>query len=375
MSFIIEDIELKNFRSYKSAKINFAEGLTILFGKNGAGKTNVIEAVQLLIEGQSFRNPDWNDTIHWGEDEAKLSLHAKQGERLLDIVLNIKDGRRQYFLNGKRSSGNRIENLDASCVIFTPDDLEIVKSSAELRRREVDRIGSNLSSKYEFLITQYRRILSQRNRYLKQEMIDPLVLDVFSDQLSQLGSALYKQRLNLLAKLAPFMIEAHKTIDRESRIELSYKAKHLDDAVVELKEDIFSSPNFDQEKLNAEFREAFDRRRVDELNRRVSLVGPHRDDIVFLLNGRDARVYASQGQQRSIVLALKIAEVKLKREHFKAEPLLLLDDVLSELDESRRRALFTIINEVEQALVSTAHIDYFSDEILKKAKLIKVEDL
>ena len=358
MSFIVESLELQRFRSYRQAQLRFASELTVLMGPNASGKTNVIEALQLLTQGSSFRTTNWRDLIQWGEERAHIVLAAQDQGRRREAQLDVVEGRRGYRVNDKplRSSSALCGALP--CVLFTPVDLRLVRESAALRRDELDDLGSQISSGYQRLRQEYRKIVQQRNRLLKEEQWTGEAFAAWTERLVEVGVALVERRITLFEHLRPALVAAYQRIDPGCALEATYVASWADGG--DASQDAF------YRALQSDV--------AAERARHTTTVGPHHDDLVFTLGGQPARSFASQGQQRSIALAWKIAEIDVVTALTGTRPLLLLDDVMSELDEQRRAALTEYVGTVAQTVITTANIDYFRPELLERATLIDVTE-
>ncbi|MCL2655439.1 MAG: DNA replication/repair protein RecF [Coriobacteriia bacterium] len=365
MSFLIESLELAQFRSYKQAALSFGRDLTILTGPNASGKTNIVEALQLLTQGDSFRTTKWRDLILWESEQAQATLFATDQGRERNVRLCVEDGRRRYQVNDKpvRSSAALAGVLP--CVLFTPVDLRLVRDSAAQRRDELDNLGSQIAGGYLRLRQEYKKIVQQRNRLLKDEQWAGPVFEAWTERLVEVGVAFALRRLALFEQLRPALIAAYRGIDAQCALEVNYVADWAGGA----------DPQPDTEALAAAFHRALTDEREVERARHTTTVGPHHDDMVFTLGGQGARSFASQGQQRSIALAVKIAEIDVITALCGTRPLLLLDDVMSELDESRRAALTDYVGTVTQTVITTANIDYFRPELLARATCIDVRDL
>ena len=337
-------------------------GLTVIVGPNARGKTNLLEGIQLLTEGVSFRRPSWGQVIRWGQDKAILSLDAEDGERRREVTLEVEQpGRRSYTLNGKKKRSPADISREMPCVTFTPDDLSIVKDSAETRREALDAVGVQLSATYARLKKEYERVVRQRNRLLKQETVDEDGLSVWDERLVSLGARLTTHRAGLASRISEHTTTAYAGISQDSELQVLYVPSWQRDGVSGAVDDGAASIERHLE-LKAQ----------EERARRTTLVGPHRDDISFLMDGRAAREFASQGQQRSISLAFKMAEVRVVTDVSGVRPVLLLDDVMSELDASRRAALAGMVGGSAQTVMTTTNLEYFTPELLESAKVVSL---
>lgn len=359
MTYFVKTLYLNNFRSYKDARVEFGQPITILHGSNAAGKTNIIEALQLLTTGKSFRRPGNEDLVSYNSEKASISICATDGALKRDVSLNIENKERQFTINGKRVRSQHEIVTVLPCVIFTPDDLMIIKDSSKRRRSEIDYLGIQLSSTYSRLVTEYKKIIIQRNKLLREGQFNEEVFNAWTERMIQVGLALGEKRKSLLKCVeAPMMNFYQGLLCPNSRdkqkLTIEYKSTWGNEG----------DENLIRERVKLVF--------MDEKIRKVSLLGPHRDDLIFKIDGRDARNFASQGQQRSVALAWKMAQLDTIEQFTQAKPLLLLDDVMSELDQVRRSFLVNAINKVAQTVITTVNLDYFNDLFLREAKVIEV---
>lgn len=349
MSLRISSLSLTNFRSYERFSLCDLGDLTILFGPNAAGKTNVIEAIQLVTALTSFRKATAAELTKHGQSAARVEATITDGNRLLEMQLSLADGKRAYQLNGKPRAVKSIKGTLPS-IIFSPEDLSLVKGSDSFRRQELDLIGSQVNANYYQITHDFEKILRQRNRLLKDEASDNL-LDSLTDVFDKIGSQLAAYRKALLTRMVPSMTNAYADISGGETLTVKYLGTWEDGTTLA---------------------EALDAARSQERARHVTLVGPHRDRIQFRIDGMDANAYASQGQQRSIVLAVKMAEVRLIQEMLDQKPILLLDDVMSELDAARRAAMVEKLLPETQTFITTANLDYFDEQLLQSARIITI---
>ena len=342
MSLRIQDITLANFRSYQHFTLNNLEELNILFGPNAIGKTNVIEALQLLTALTSFRKATSSEMAKQGSSDFLLSANVSDGNRQLEVELVFDGEKRSYRLNGKARTIKDLKGM-IPAILFAPEDLDLVKRSDSLRRGEIDLIGQQVNANYYQITRDFEKLLRHRNRLLKDEAPDDL-LDALSELFAKVGSQLTAYRRAL--------VEAYKDISGGEEFSVDY---------------IPSSE--DQEDLRRKQEEA----RIEERARHQTIIGPHRDKIQFLINGMDVGSFASQGQQRSVVLSLKMAEVRLIEEMLHQKPILLLDDVMSELDTRRRQAMVECLLPKTQTFITTANLEYFDTKMREKALIIDIQ--
>ena len=363
MGLIVERIRLADFRNYERAEFEIGPELTIAAGPNATGKTTIIEALELTTAGESFRQPSWRDVIRWGAAEAKVSMNAGGDNREYAIEMGVSgSGKRQYVVNG--SKARRVSDMrgNVPAVVFTPDDLDVVKGPAEKRRASIDSLGDQLSATYETLRREYEQIVRQRNAALKEAQHD--VVAALTASLTETGAKYAAHRIRLLDRVATPACEIHDTVSGGDHLEIAYVSSWGE------------VPEAEGEDATASIAkllgETLDRKAEDEVARGMTLAGHHRDDIAFLVGGRSARDFASQGQQRSIALAWKLAEVRAVEEIAGASPILLLDDVMSELDEARRAALTAFVGGRVQTVVTTTNMGYFDPEMLESASIIRL---
>ena len=361
----IESLELRDFRNYDVFRLEPGHALTVLVGPNAVGKTNAIEALQLVTSTMSFRRPKWEDLVRWGTREARVSMLASRGARHLDTTLDVTpDGRRIYTINGQvKRRLSEVAGVLPS-VVFTPDDLDMVKGPSEKRRSSIDDLGEQISATYGSLRRDYARVVRQRNALLR-EGVPGAHQAVWDEQLVALGSRLLSHRERLLARVMSSASAAYAGMTGGERLTWAY----LDRCGLPVDRD---PGELTQQQAARALREALRERSGEERRRLVTLVGPHRDDVVFCVDGREARVYASQGQQRTVALAWKLAEVQVVHDVLRRRPVLLLDDVMSELDADRRAALGSLVTADTQTFITTTNLGYFSSELLEGATIVEL---
>ncbi len=349
---IVQSLVLKNFRNYGGLEFQPAPGLSVLFGPNGAGKTNILEALVVLALTRSNRAARDEELVSMGQEAYYLRTSIERSEGPGKVEVAWEKGRRKQFkCNGAvvPSAAGVVGRL--LVVFFGPDELQIAKGAPAMRRRYLDIILSQVSPTYLHNLTQYARILGQRNKLLRSASeaggVDLAHLKVWDDQLVEVGSWLVRRRAEAVARLADEARAAHAELASEKEtLSVTY------DPAVLRKAGGLATPS--REEIRAAFFSELERLRPAELARGVSLAGPHRDDLLLGLNGADLRDFGSQGQTRTAALALKFAELSFLRQETGEEPVMLLDDVLSELDESRRQALAGLLeDDRRQAFVTT----------------------
>lgn len=287
-------------------------------------------------------------------------LHAEEDQRRHDAEVDISSsGRRTFRLNGKTKRASSVRGL-IPCVVFTPEDLRLVKDSAERRRAAIDDVGVQLSATYGRLKSEYEKVVRQRNALLKSEGLSEELLAPWDERLVTLGSKMSVHRAGLFAKIEEKAASIYEELANE-QMQSRYVPSWERDGIAL------------SDAIPAEAMERhLELKHREEVDRGITLVGPHRDEIVFTIKGRNARLFGSQGQQRTVALAWKLAEVVVVNEVSGSRPVLLLDDVMSELDEKRRHALAALVGESAQTVMTTTNLDYFEKGMLKAAKVVEL---
>lgn len=338
----IKSVKLVSFRNYDYQIVDFPMQITLVSGTNGQGKTNLVESVVVAATTKSPRTSNMSELVKDGAAETlvEILLDRKFGQMNLSFTINAK-GEKKFFINSNPVS--KMSDVFGNLVVvyFSPDDLKIVSASPDKRRDFMDTDISELSGSYYNLIQRYNKVLLQRNKLLKTERDRALLLaqiGVWDEQLAQIASLIIKTRKSFIEKLKVPAKEALKYISSsKDDLEIEYVGvKGI--SAEEIKEELLKSLKFNLER---------------DIELGYTSVGPHRDDIYFELNGKDARNFASQGQQRSIVLALKFAELEIFEKELGEEPILVLDDVFSELDTTRQRRLYEKMSKYQTIITGT----------------------
>lgn len=379
MSFILRELTCTNWRNFQHLHISLGDKTTVLHGSNAVGKTNTIEAVQMITTGTSFRKPLLTQMIYHNKDAAQLRASYEDELHSVELACNISTHVKTYLKNNKKCSVSTLCSVMPS-VLFSPDDLLFVKQAARLRRSEIDGFGTLAHKGYRKLVATFSRALEQRNNILKLNFVDSDMLHAWSVSLAHGSASVVAARLKLINHLYHKACEVYHTISPAEHLEIKYKSsipliKDLEHKV----EEIYlytpqSLSSLSKEDLVQSYLDAFSQKEQEELRRQVTLIGPQRDDIEFYINGVPARTYASQGQQRSVVLAWKLAEVLFIKELTGQNPILLLDDVMSELDATRRLAIMEFIQQGIQTIITTTNLSYFTKDILNCAKVVNMNE-
>jgi DNA replication and repair protein RecF len=339
---IINTIEMTNFRNYKSAAVGFDHATNIITGRNGQGKTNLLEALYLTSLGKSFRTLKDEELIRFGEDFFRVAGDfTKAGERL---TVEIRESRYEKIFLVDGAERRRYADLAGHVytVIFSPEDLRIVKENPDKRRKFMDRELFFLKPLYYLELVRYKKALRNRNAVLRNPEPNEELLGVYAEQLAESGARIMKERAAFTEKLDARGRETQERITRGAeRLTVSY------DSNVEFSTDAEEQIHF--------IREALALSREKDIRNRTTSVGPHKDDLKICANDIDLRIYGSQGQHRTAALSLKLAELSLIKEETGEDAILLLDDVLSELDEDRQKQLISSF-ENNQLFISAAEL-------------------
>lgn len=364
MDLHLTHIRLKNFRSYKSFELHELGPLTILVGPNAIGKTNIIEAIQLITTHTSFRNPLIRQLLHIDTEKGSVIANVTDSNRHLELELLLSEGKKSFLLNKKLKKTAELKGLIPS-VVFTPDDLNLIKGPMSARRNIFDYLGFQLSKNHYLIYKDYEKVIKHKNKMLK-EGSSSLMLDSIDEMVVTCGAQLCCYRYFLFKKMMTYISQYYEEIT-QGRETLS--ACYIP-SWCEYNSEVNMSIDFDRDEARVHLEEALKKERKKEIERKRSSIGPHVDKIEFFIDSKNASIYGSQGQQRSIVLAIKLAEVALIQEILNQKPLLLLDDVMSELDESRRNALIKLIIGDIQTFITTTNLLYFDELLLDKAQII-----
>ena len=358
----LNKIELHNFRNYNRQFIDPCPSLNIISGDNAQGKTNIIEAIYLACTGRSFRSLRDNEMISWEGEYALISAMFDTAGSELELKLLITPSQKKIKVNNVHSK--RMPFGWPGIVLFTPDDLDIIKGAPQRRRNFFDIEVGVLDNQYSYTLNRYQRVLQQRNQLLKEfreGKTDAESLETWNNQFISYGSKIIKTRIELLKKVNYTVKNIYRELTGgKEETDFRYSSS------------IKIEKEMTENDIRNRFRQVISEIRKEEIYRGQSLVGPHRDDIIFFINRKEARTYGSQGQQRSLILALKLALLKVWYNEIREYPILLLDDVMSELDKVRQRELLRIISNDVQTFISSS---VFSDintaaEIEKKCFVI-----
>lgn len=369
----IKSIELKNFRNYEDLNLEFSCNKILLIGKNAQGKTNLLESIYYLSCLNSSRAKTDSELVLWNKDFSKIKavVEKQDIEREIDVLIQPSK-RKELKVNGvkKNKFADFCSNL--SVVSFSVNDLLLLRGVPEDRRDWLDMAISQIYPAYPDRISKYNKIRTQKNNHLKEIkgnfQADTTLLDVFNSQLIVAGSNIIFLRIKFLKEIQKIAMEKHIQIAENEILTTIYNSTVVDDITFDEK----NNPTIEQ--IAKAFEEKLQERKTEEIIRAQSLVGPHRDDVSFFINDIEAKKFASQGQQRTIVLSLKLAELELIKEKIEDTPVLLLDDVLAELDNIRQNYLLNAIGTDTQTIITSVDTLHFDEEYLKDVEIFKISD-
>ncbi len=338
-------LKLKNFRNYENEEIVFSPSLNLLTGFNAQGKTNALEAVFFLCTGYSPRVNKERLVIKNGETEAEIYAKAKSnyGEVSVKIIFD-KNDKKRIFINEIEvlKIGELLGNIHS--VFFNPSELKLVQETPEDRRRFMNVSLSQMSKNYFYALQRYNKILAQRNVLLKDPDLELVkqTVPIWDEELTKYASKIIFERNKFIERLAPKAREKH-----------AFLSDGKEDLIINTESEYKGTEEEIKQALKLDLKHAF----YKDIKLGFTTVGPHRDDIKFTLNGMDLKVYGSQGQQRTTALSLKLAEAEIFKERFNEYPILLLDDVLSELDKKRQKKLIDATSNMQTIFTATG-VDY-----------------
>ncbi|HLQ39572.1 MAG TPA: DNA replication/repair protein RecF [Tetragenococcus sp.] len=361
----LNNLQLTNFRNYDTLALDFHDNVIIFLGENAQGKTNLLESIYTLALTRSHRTNNEQELIQWEQDQAyiKGEIQKEYTKIPLELFLTKK---------GRKTKVNHIEQKKLSSyvgqlnvILFAPEDLSLVKGSPQVRRKFLDMEIGQIDPIYLYELSQYQKTLKQRNHYLKQlaedKALDELYLDVLTEQLVEHGSKVLLTRQQFVKKLEYWASQMHQKISYSkemlniiyhSSVELSYKT--------------------DENQIKQNYLEALKKNKKNESFRQTTLIGPHRDDLFFFVNEKNVQTFGSQGQQRTCALSVKLAEIDLIKEKTNEYPILLLDDVMSELDDSRQLHLLETIEGKVQTFLTTTTLNHVKEKMTVEPEIFYI---
>ncbi|MDR1167824.1 MAG: DNA replication/repair protein RecF [Heliobacteriaceae bacterium] len=353
----LENLKLINYRNCTDLELNFGAGKILIAGKNAQGKTNILESICFLSTLRSPRTSNNLELINFGAQSVGISAGLIKADTHveLDFAYNT-DKNRILKVNGAKSSSKDFKSV-LKTVLFSTADLLLLRGNPSDRRDWLDRAISQIYPAYDGRLSKYDKIRIQKNNFLKEGVQNDALLDVFNEQLIVTGSNIIYLRKKFLKEIEKIACEKHRVISETEELRIEYGSFTSEEGT---------------EGIARDFASALEERRAEELRRGQACVGPHRDDVVFFINNDEAAKFASQGQQRTIVLALKLSELDIITEKTGDEPVLLLDDVLAELDDVRQNYLLKSIGETTQTIITSVDTVFFEEKFLKDIQVYAI---
>ncbi|MDD6920544.1 MAG: DNA replication/repair protein RecF [Eubacteriales bacterium] len=346
----VKKIELRNFRNHIEKKIEFDKKINLILGENAKGKTNIVEAINICSYGKSFRNAKDLELINLDNENSNIKMsyvydEIYDVEKIIDIEI-YKNQKNIIKIDNKKIKNyvQLMENFYS--VVFAPEDLKIIKEDPIKRRTFIDKELCQIDKKYFLNLREYRKILKNRNNILKNEKIDSNFLDILDEQIAKRAEIIIKKREEYIKLLNNVSKDIHYKISGEKeKIYIEY-----------------------QKNINGDYLNSLKNNRNNDIKYKTTGLGIHKDDIKIIINGKDSRKYASQGQQRSIILSLKIAQINIITKLKEEKPVFILDDVFSELDNNRKKALVDILQDIQIFITTTQQEEFFD-----KSHIIEIE--
>ncbi len=350
-------LALNNYRNCKNIELDFNNNKTLIIGKNAQGKTNILESIYFLSTLKSPRTSNIKEFVNFDKNNfsAEITIEKSNTEIELGIEYNL-DKPKVLKVNGLKTTSKNYKGV-LTTVLFSTQDLMLLRGSPQDRRSWLDSAISQIYPAHDERISKYNKIRVQKNNLLKEPDINIALLDVFNEQLTTVGANIIYVRQKFLSELKKYAKTGYLDISKNEEFDLKYsfKEKDLNEIAKALKEEL-------------------EERKFEEIARHQSCVGPHRDDIYFYLDNKDATKFASQGQQRTIVLAIKLAEIELIKNKNGESPILLLDDVLAELDDLRQNYLLSSISDDTQTIITSVDTLLFDSEFLRNVTIFKISN-
>lgn len=360
----IRELKLKNYRNCQDLEINLDSKKVLIIGKNAQGKTNILESIYFLSTLKSPRTSNNLELINFESNNCEINANVEK----LDIEIELdffydKEKKREIKVNKLKTRPKEFKKVFAT-VLFSTQDLLLLRGTPQDRRDWLDAAISQIYPAYDERLSKYNKIRIQKNNLLKESSINETLLEVYNEQLTILGSNIIYLRKKFLKEIEKLAQEKHSAISESEKLTIVYDCNFLTEETEEL----------EIEQISEKFKKKLEERKKDEIIRGQTLVGPHRDDIVFYINNQESTKFASQGQQRTIVLSLKLAELDIIAQKTGEPPVLLLDDVLAELDDVRQNYLLKTMDNNTQTIITSVDTLLFDEKFLEGVKIYKINE-
>lgn len=366
-NMIIETLALYDYRNYHHLNFKFSNKLNIIIGNNGEGKTNILESIYVLAITKSFRDQEMENLIAFNEPYSimKCNLNKKNQRQELKIELYRDKRQKKIYINDKqiKTYNDYLTNLNV--ILFSQQDMDIIRGAPSVKRKYLNIEIGQTSNKYLSLVNEYNKYLKQRNdllkKYNEKDESTKILLDILTSKLVEKGSLIYVYRNKFITDINKKLSKIYEFFTDLSDLKIKY----------------INSINFNSYELDylrKELSKKYEKSKFKEIMQGVTLIGPHRDDFIFEIDSNDLSLFGSQGQQRLAIIALKLSEIELLKENTGYNPVVLLDDIFSELDKSRRNKLLDFMNKNIQTIITTTDIKSINKKYLKNSKVVTVKN-
>ena len=361
----LRDLKLTNYRNCKNLELNLTAQKILIIGKNAQGKTNILESIYFLSTLKYPRTSNNIELINFNAEKAEINCNILKAETDIELDYSYScEKKRELAINKVKTTPKNFKSV-LKTVLFSTADLLLLRGNPSDRREWLDRAISQVYPAYDDRLSKYDKIRIQKNNllkeYLKTGNLNSTLLDVYNEQLVITGSNIIFLRKKFLKEIEKIACEKHHIISETENLKIEYDCSFL-------------TNELELENIASAFHQSLEERKLEEMRRGQACIGPHRDDIIFYINNNEATKFASQGQQRTVVLALKLSELDIITAKTGDEPILLLDDVLAELDDLRQNYLLKSINKNTQTVITSVDTILFEDEFLKDVKIYKIEN-
>jgi len=362
----LRDLKLTDYRNCVDLELDFDFDKILITGKNAQGKTNILESICLLSTLKSPRTSNSLDFINFGASKTEINCNIIKSDTDIELKYSYSnDKKRELSLNGVKTTPKNFKTV-LKTVLFSTADLMLLRGNPSDRRDWLDRAISQIYPAYDERLSKYDKIRIQKNNllknYLKTGVLNETLFEVYNEQLVITGSNIIFLRKKFLKEIERISQEKHRIISESEELTISYDCSFI------------SNDEYELENIAKAFTISLEERKQEEMRRGQCCVGPHRDDVIFYINNNESTKFASQGQQRTVVLALKLSELDIITQKTGDEPVLLLDDVLAELDDIRQNYLLKSINKNTQTVITSVDTLLFEDEFLQGVKIYKIEN-
>ena len=361
----LRDLSLTNYRNCKDLVLDLRSSKVLIIGKNAQGKTNILESIYILSTLKSPRTSNNIELINFNADKAEINCNLLKNNTDIELDFTYSnEKKRELAINKVKTTPKNFKSI-LKTVLFSTTDLLLLRGNPSDRRDWLDRAISQIYPAYDERLSKYDKIRIQKNNllkdYLKTGNLNSTLLEVYNEQLAIAGSNIIFLRIKFLKEIERIATEKHRIISETETLRINYSCSFLEKET-------------ELEEILSKFKQALDDTKPEEMRRGQSCVGPHRDDVIFYINDNEAVKFASQGQQRTIVLSLKLSELDMISSKTGEEPVLLLDDVLAELDDLRQNYLLKSINPNTQTIITSVDTILFEDEFLKDVKIYNISN-